>query len=137
MGVNRPSEPDFYVEKLNELWPEEVWPPHRFHRLVNEVYTDLEYLLEHIPMKSFFSKEIDWEDWCQFEYYVVYLDWLVLGHDRPPDELLACRNLALRELNTRIDEFYDAKTGRWREQAYCAPMVEELVRHCCERGSLP
>lgn len=89
---------------LKEFYSE--WPSgsecSEFWQLVRQ---DIEDGVEHTP-GTWFAGKVDMSEWqASWEYFVIYLDMLLVGSGRPPDdlrqlraEILAARRMSLRDL---------------------------------------
>jgi len=79
------------LKQLCQGWPAEA----DTDPFLRQVYEDIEDGVEHIP-GSFFKRKIDHESWESSEmYFVLYVDLLLLSHDRPTEELMRCRQVVL------------------------------------------
>lgn len=100
------------LKDFNGQWPQDA----KLNPFFQQLYEDIEDGVEHIP-GFIFSRSIDYKSWHESEtYFILCLDFILLGMDKNADELLECRTSVLEQgilsekrIKDQVNEFFKKK----------------------------
>jgi hypothetical protein len=103
MLCNKALEGTLGLKEFWDLWPEDA----DAIPFLNQIKEDIEDGVEHLP-GTWITKKILYEEWQKMrEYFVLYLDSVLLNFDKSADELAKCRVFVLKQKKlTRDDRGY-------------------------------
>lgn len=82
------------LNDFHKMWPEKGANLNPFFK---QIYEDIEDGIEHTP-GFFFKHGINYKSWNKSDmYFTIYLDFVLVGYNKGPNELLQCHKFVLKQ----------------------------------------